>query len=252
MKICLKTALAFAALPIALSAAPAFAEEEPASDITITGSVAVTSQYRLRGVSQSDEDVAAQGALTATHSSGFYAGIWTSNLAGFGTFGGSNMELDLIGGYSTAVGAATLDGGLVWYLYPGTDNTDYAEVYASVSAPLGPVKGKLGVYYAPKQQAIGDVDNLYVYTDLALPIDGTPITLKAHGGYTTGSGSTLAGPDGDYMDYAVGVDLAYKALTLNVSYIDTDIKKLPADAFYTVGGHTIVDGAVVATLTAAF
>lgn len=244
-------AAAVAIASAAIANSPAYAEEAP-SDITITGSVALTSQYRLRGVSLTDEDMAVQGSITVAHTSGFYAGTWASNLSGFGSFGGSNLELDLIGGYSTEVAGTTVDGGLVWYLYPGTSGTDYAEVYASVAAPVGPAKAKLGAYYAPKQQAIGSADALYLYTDWALPIANTPIALKAHAGYATGKGSALTGPDGDIIDYAVGVDLTWKAFTLNVSYVDTDIKKAAADAFYGVRGHSNVDGAVIATLSAGF
>lgn len=244
---CFKTALAIAAI----SAAPAaFAEEAPPSDFTVTGSVSLTTQYRLRGISQTDEDPAVQGGITVSHSSGIYIGGWASNLSGFGTFGGSNMELDAIIGYTKPVGNVTLDGGLIWYFYPGTSGHDYGEVYASASVPLGPLKAKLGANYAFKDNSLGG-DNLWVYTDLAFPINDTPITLKAHGGYTTGK-SFLAGPDGNYLDYSVGADVTWKNLTLNVSYVGTDIKRAPADAFFVPGGHDIVDGAIVATLTAAF
>lgn len=243
--------ISFAAIAATLlAAAPAHAEDEPASPFTITGTVGVFSQYRLRGVSQTDEDVAVQGSITVAHSSGFYVGTWGSNLAGFGSFGGSNVEVDLIGGYGTKIGDLGLDGGLIWYLYPGTDGTDYAEVYGSLSHPLGPVNAKVGFYYAPKQDAIGDEDNLWVYTDLAAPIPGTPITLKGHIGYTTGSGSTLAGPDGNYLDYMAGVDLTWKNLTFNVSYVDTDIGEVEGDLFY--GNHKIADDAVLFSVTAAF
>lgn len=244
-----KAALALAVISVSPAA---FADDAPASDITITGSVAVTSQYRLRGISQTDEDLAVQAGLTIAHSSGFYVGTWGSNLSGFGSFGGDNLEVDAIGGYTKTLGPVTLDGGVIWYFYPGTTNTDYGEAYGSVSGMVGPAKAKLGLNYAPKQRAIGDKDNLWVYTDWALPIKDTPIALKAHLGYTTGKGSTLAGPDGDYLDYGVGVDLTYKNLTLNVSYVGTDIKTAPANAFYAIGGHDIVDGAAVVTLTAAF
>jgi len=251
--------ISFAALAAALlAAAPAQAEDEPASPFTITGTAGVFSQYRLRGVSQSDEDVALQGSITVAHSSGFYVGTWGSNLTGFGAVGGSSLELDLIAGYGTKIGDTGLDGGLIWYLYPDTkvNGTDYAEIYGSISHPLGPINAKLGFYYAPKQEAIGDEDNIWVYTDLAAPIPSTPITLKGHVGYTTGKGSLLAGPDGDYFDFMVGADLTWKNLTFNVSYIDTDIGKAAADAFYTVPGfepgHKIAGDTVLFSLTAAF
>jgi uncharacterized protein (TIGR02001 family) len=243
----IKATLAIAALA---AAPPAYAQDaEDTSDITISGNVALTSQYRLRGISQSDEDIALQGGVTVSHSSGVYAGAWASSLAGFGSFGGANLELDLIAGYSTKVGAATLDGGLIYYVYPGTSGTDFIDLYASVSAPVGPVTAKLGAYYAPSSDALGNDDNIWVFTDLAAPIPDTPVTLKGHIGYTSGA---LGGPDGDYIDYSVGVDVAIRNLTLNVSYVDTDIGKAAANAFYAPGGHTIVDGAVVATLTASF
>ncbi|HUD29971.1 MAG TPA: TorF family putative porin, partial [Novosphingobium sp.] len=59
----------------ALSAAPAFAQDaEAPSEITVTGSAAVTTDYRFRGVSQSGGDFAIQGGITVSHASGFYVG----------------------------------------------------------------------------------------------------------------------------------------------------------------------------------
>ncbi|MCC6826900.1 MAG: hypothetical protein IT550_01545 [Novosphingobium sp.] len=247
-----KTIAAVLALSTAVVAPAAYADEAESSDITITGNVSLTSQYRLRGISQTDEDIALQGGITIAHSSGFYVGTWASNLAGQGSFGGDNLELDLIAGYTKAVGGVTLDGGVIYYVYPGTGGDfNYIDIYGAVSLPLGPVNTKVSAYYAPKDKSIGDKDNLWVSGDFAFPIKETPITLKAHVGYTSG-GSALAGPSGHYLDYAAGADLAFKNLTLNVSYIDTNIKKTGANAFYAIGGHDIVDGAVVATLTAAF
>ena len=54
---------------------------EEASAITINGAATLTSDYRFRGVSQSDEGMAVQGGITIGHESGFYVGAWGSNLA---------------------------------------------------------------------------------------------------------------------------------------------------------------------------
>ena len=61
-------------------------------------------------------------------------------VACWGTFGGANMELDLIGGYKAKLGnGATLDTGLTWYMYPGGANkTDFAEPYAKLTGTAGP------------------------------------------------------------------------------------------------------------------
>ncbi len=243
----IKTALAAAAL----TAAPAaYAQDEETSDFTISGNVSLTSQYRLRGISQTEEDLALQGGMTVSHSSGFYVGTWGSNLSGFGSFGGSNMELDLIAGYATEIAdGVTVDGSIIYYVYPGTSGTDFFDLAAAVSFPVGPVNAKVAALYAPDNDALGGKDNIWVYTDLAFPIADTPITLKAHLGYTDGA---LGGPDGTYLDYSVGVDVAIKNLTLNVSYIDTDISANDVIVNGWGGTHDIVDGAIVATLTASF
>ena len=241
-----------AVMTLMLSSLSTAHAQESAADapeaLTLTGSAALTSQYRFRGISLSDEELAVQGSLNLSHVSGFYVGTWASSLAGFGSFGGSNVEVDVYGGYKTSIGDAAVDVGLLWYLYPGTDDTDYAEVYASVGGTFGPASAKLGVNYAPDQQAIGDSDNIYVYGDVSGGIPNTPVTLKAHLGYSDGSG-TLA-PTGEYLDWLVGADVTWKSLTLGVAYVDTDIKD--EGAFFSIGDKDIVDSAVVVSLTASF
>lgn len=247
-------------LLILAAAFPAAAHAEDsaksASDFTITGSATVVSQYRLRGISQTDDDMAVQGGITVAHKSGLYVGTWASNLAGFGTFGGANMELDAIAGYTATVGKTTLDGGLIWYFYPGTSGHDYGEVYASASHPIGPVKAKIGANYAFKQANVGNADNIWVYGELSMPVPHTPVSLRGHLGYTDGQGSIFSGPRGHYLDYSVGADATWKALTFSLSYVGTNINRTEADAYYSLPGtrigREIVDGTAVFGVTAAF
>lgn len=224
------------------------AEVPAASPFTITGSVSGISQYRLRGISLSDENFALQGSINVAHESGLYAGTWASSVAGYGSFGGGNVELDLYGGYAKTFGGATIDAGLIWYLYPSTSETDYAEVYASVSGTVGPATLKVGTYYAPDQSSIGSDDNLYVYGDANLGIPNTPLKLKAHVGRSMGDSSLT--PAGDYWDWLVGADVSYKNLTLGVSYVDTNIGTARAGRF--AFDHDIVDSAVLVSVSAAF
>ncbi len=260
--------------PVDLATANKAEDDTPA--ITISGAATITSDYRFRGVSQSDEGLAVQGGITISHESGFYVGTWGSNLAGWGTFGGTNMELDLIAGYKFGVGEGTLDTGLVWYMYPsGLDTTDFAELYAKLSGAVGPVSLTAGVAYAPKQEALGNAfpvgapanpgdkeDNLYLTGDAAYGISGAPITLKAHIGYSDGNpglgpnGTSIA-PTGTYFDWSLGADIApISGLTLSISYVDTDISEAEAALirpnFATLAGKSISDATVVFSVTAAF
>ncbi|MBI1402672.1 MAG: hypothetical protein GC147_05610 [Porphyrobacter sp.] len=266
--------------PVALDASRA--EDEPSSPITVSGSATLTSDYRFRGVSQSDEGLAVQGGITISHESGFYVGTWGSNLAGWGTFGGTNMELDLIAGFAFPVGEGTLDTGVVWYMYPsGADTTDFAELYAKLSGDIGPLSLTAGVAYAPQQEALGKVyltgaaaaagipdnpgdkeDNLYLSGDAVYGIADTPVSLKAHIGYSDGNaglgpnGTSIA-PTGTYFDWLLGVDVSpIEGLTLSAAYVDTDISA--ADGAYllpnfaTLSGKQIADATVVFSITASF
>ncbi len=264
---------------IALAAAtPAFAQDAetaPPSPITISGSVTAITDYRLRGVSQTDKHAAIQGALTIAHESGVYIGTFGSNLAGWGTFGGANVELDAIAGYKHTFGTATVDVGGTWYTYPGGfSESDVVELFGRVSGTHGPATLTGGVYYAPKQTSLGNFsntsysrgqkqDNLYLTGDSAIAIPGLPVTAKGHIGYSHGNpglgpnGTSLA-PTGEYWDWLLGFDVAaYKNLTFNVSYIDTDIGK--KESFYiapnfrsTKDGSLISSATVLFSLSAAF
>ncbi len=260
--------------PVDLAAASKAEDDTPA--ITISGAATLTSDYRFRGVSQSDEGMAVQGGITVSHESGFYVGAWGSNLAGWGTFGGANMELDLIAGYKFGIGEGTLDTGLVWYMYPsGADTTDFAELYAKLSGSVGGLGLTAGVAYAPKQEALGNAfpvgapadpgdkeDNLYLSGDATYGISGAPITLKAHIGYSDGNpglgpnGTSIA-PTGTYLDWSLGVDIVpISGLTLSAAYVDTDISEAEANLirpnFATLAGNSISDATVVFSITASF
>ena len=274
-------------LCLAATATPALAQEatDPPKPVTVSGSVGLVSDYRFRGVSQSDRNLAVQGGITIAHESGAYIGTWGSNLAGWGTFGGANMELDLIAGYKLPVGGGTLDVGVTWYMYPaGFDNTDFLEPYAKLSGTAGPVNLTAGVAYAPKQQALGawysngtsaangvydkvndKNDNLYIWGDASTGISDTGLTVKGHVGYSKGNKglgpfATSVAPTGEYVDWLVGADYAITGtpLTLGVAYTDTDISKSesaylqPSFSRGQDGTGSIAGATVVFSLTAAF
>ena len=98
-----------------LTAAPALADQtDPPSEITVSGNVALTTDYRFRGVSLSGGDPAIQGGITVSHESGFYVGAWSSSIASSPVYGG--QELDFVGGWSGEVSPGlTFDAGMTYY-----------------------------------------------------------------------------------------------------------------------------------------
>ena len=275
-----------ALLPVA---APALAQTaDPAADapaaISVSGSAALASDYRFRGVSQPDQQMAVQAGLTVAHQSGIYAGVWASNLAGWGTFGGANMELDLIAGLKAPLSSnARLDVGATWYMYPGgADTTDFVEPYAKLTGTQGPVSLTPGIAYAPKQRALGrwyftgrdaaagiyndpgaKNDNTYVWGDAAVGLARTPLTAKAHIGHSWGNpglspNATSLAPTGRYWDWSLALDASWRNLTLGVAYVGTDISDReaaylrPSFSKGQDGTGNIAGGAALISLTASF
>lgn len=276
MRYTLAGAVALAALAVS---APVYAADEPTPALKASGSVALVSDYRFRGVSQSNNGFAIQGGITLNHESGFYAGFWGSNLAGWGTFGGPNLELDLIGGFKFPVGEGALDLGLTWYTYPGgASKTAFVEPYVKLSGTAGPVGLTAGFAFAPSQQALGNWSNhpdsaaddsgtnLYVWGDGAIGIASTGATLKAHVGYSDGNpglgpNGTSVAPTGSYWDWLIGLDYVVGPVTLGVAYVDTDINPNSLEFLrlqpnfskgQVPGGDPISNAKVVFSVTAAF
>lgn len=243
MKKLIKSAALAGALAASLATAAAAqdtaapAEEE--GFLTFSGYAAIVSDYRFRGISLSDKDIAVQGSITATTTPGFYASLWGSSIE---QFNGAETEIDVTLGWGGDLGGATLGGGIVGYLYPGGTNTDYYELFGTVGAEVGPAALTLGVNYAPDQDNLGDQDNFYVYGLVSAGIPDTPLTVKASVGYE--DGALQGGPSGK-IDYMIGVDFTYKALTLGVQYIDNDLDE---DAFV----RSITRDGFVFSITASF
>ena len=232
----------------AFAATPAFAQDDE-SEITVSGNVALVSDYRFRGVSLSAGDPAIQGGIDIGHSSGFYIGTWGSSIEGGASYG--ELELDIYAGWSgTLTPGLDLDVGLLYYAYPAKTNgfgpVDYFEPYMSLSTTLGPVGATVGVAYAWDQDSLGDDDNLYVYTDLEAGIPDTPLSLSAHLGYTDGvlAPDLLAGgTDGSGIDWSVGASVTFLGgLSLGVAYMDTEGASV----------SDFTDDAVVGTLSYSF
>jgi uncharacterized protein (TIGR02001 family) len=241
-------AVSLAAAGLSLSTpAMAQSDDEVASDLTVSANVALTTDYRFRGVSLSGGDPALQGGFDVAHDSGFYIGTWASSIDGGAAYG--DLELDIYAGWSGNLSdAVSVDVGVLYYIYPTEDlglDTDYIEPYASVGVNFGPAEATFGVAYAPKQDSLGGDDNLYLYTDVGFGLPGTPLTVTGHLGYTDGSLAPplLAGTTDDTgLDWSLGASVAQGNFEVGVAYVGVEG---PA-----IDGFT--DDAIVGTISASF
>lgn len=235
------------ALPSAAAAQDAAAEAPPS--VVVSGGATLVSDYRYRGVSQTDKRAALQGSLTVTHQSGLYGSIWGSSIDDYVAVG-SDQEIDLTVGYKRSVGATTFDVGVLYYYYPGAGNanTDFVEPYVAVSQTFGPVTAKALAAYAPKQNALtvgnGKEDNLYLAGDLTAAIVGSPISVTAHVGRSFGPSYITLGKA--HTDWSLGASATIKGLTAGIAYVDTDA------SFITPSGRNASKAGIVASLGVAF
>ena len=159
--------------------------------LSVTGGATLISDYRFRGISQTDKRFAVQGTFSIAHASGLYATVWGSSIDDY-VYNGADQEIDLSAGYRKTFGKTTVDGGVLYYYYPGSGgiNSDFFEPYLSVAQAFGPVTAKVTANYAPKQSALsigsGREDNLYLAGDLSAAIPKTPLSLTAHLGHSYG------------------------------------------------------------------
>ena len=208
---------------LALAVASAFpvaalaqdADADPAWEIG--GSIAGTSDYVWRGVSQTQGDPALQLDLVITHASGFYAGAWASN-ADFGDPGdGIGVELDPYIGWSGAVGAnAELDVFVTRVSFPG-HNEGYDYAYTELEARLGFANGLyVGAAYSPDIFNLGG-PGYYTNVGVELPLGETGFDFNAQVGHYN-----LNRAAGDsYNDYLVGVGRAFGPVQASLQYTNT-------------------------------
>ena len=241
-------------LALTIVSTPALAQEEEAPAVTVTGGATVVSDYRFRGISQTDKNFAVQGTFTVAHKSGFYAAVWGSTVDEYVAAGG-DQEIDLIAGFKKTFGGTTVDVGVLYYYYPGAEqiipgySSDFFEPYIGVSHTFGPVTGKVSAAYAPKSAALsigaGKEDNLYVAFDLSGGIPNTPVSLSAHLGHSYGPSFLTIGKG--YTDWNVGATYTWKNLIFGVSYVDTNKALLGP-----ISGKNISKGGIVGSVGVAF
>lgn len=241
-------AVSYAEEAPAVEAAPAAAPAEPESAWTATANVGFVSDYYFRGISQSWHKPAVQGGFDVAHSSGFYAGVWGSNVTP-NTYPDANVELDLYAGYN---GTTSVDGlgwtaGLYGYFYPGgswkkfnylgtPDQTPQGGRWDTYEANFGvsykwlsaKVSVTLGDWFGAEKKTGwdgGTSGTTYVELNAAYPLPFGGLTLVGHVGHLNVSGkldasftpdgvnfpstSTSGEDDPDYTDWKVGLSKSF-------------------------------------------
>ncbi|MEQ4576363.1 MULTISPECIES: TorF family putative porin [Gammaproteobacteria] len=212
----MKSSTLACALLLALSSVStaAFAQEEGADEYKpFSATLAVTTDYVWRGISQTNEDPAFQAGATYTSKFGLYAGAWTSNVD-FGE-GDPDWERDYYIGYNTDFGdKVNFDVMVNRYTYSGASDLNWNELITKTTFLE---TYSLTLAYSNDSWATSE-DGYYAALagNWSLPHD---FTIGAS--YGRSMFSNKAGIE-DYSDYSVSVGKSFGPLALSVAYIDTD------------------------------
>jgi uncharacterized protein (TIGR02001 family) len=238
-------ALAVPCVAMADDAAPAAAPASP-----ITANVGFTTDYIFRGIAQTSHNPAIQGGVDYAHSSGFYAGVWGSNVSwiadsqaiavvGGVQQGSTTMELDTYLGFKNAFAEDfNYDVGFVRYNYLGK----YTPVAGLAKADTDEIYGAIGYKWltAKYSYALGNFLTVpgakgtnYLELNASYPIADSGFTVAAHVGKqtykgTTAAGFAAAGNTPTYTDYKLGVTKDISGYVLGLAYTSTN-----ASPFYT-------------------
>ena len=233
-----------------------FADETPALPfgLSVTGTAALTSDYRFRGVTQTFNDPAVQAGFVLSHASGAYAGVWGSNV----DFGGTaHIELDPYIGYATTLDSfankPVLDVGLWYYAYPSQSDLNWLELYGKLTFKDVLVQGAslLTAVNYTNDYAGKDENSWNVNATYSVPFGTTGFGGVAALGYTQADEYDFGGGDDHYVDWKAGVTYSFASvsgLSAELAAIGTDID---TDTMTDLSKRGVETGAVF-TLTKAF
>mgnify|MGYP001345605116 FL=1 len=174
--------------------------------VSLSGNVAVTTDYIWRGMTQNAGDPSVSGGFDLEEDSGFYLGIWAANVSALndtapdtatlddGTITTGSLELD---GYTGFAGSfnddAGFDVGYIAYTYPGVKAWDFEEFYLTFDF--------FGAYvtYAAGLGSAND------YTEVGYSIDAGPGSFSiSYGDYDKSGSNYLVGYDWSIGDFTLG------------------------------------------------
>jgi uncharacterized protein (TIGR02001 family) len=253
MKPMMKMALASISLLGFFAVAPAANAQDaaaaaPAPEWSLAGFLAAQSDYRFRGISQSDRTPVPQGSLNLTGPDGFYVGTWVSPINW--QLGGINenpsIEWDIYGGKHFDLGSTDLNVEAYEYAYPDANvgphgpSASYFEGIFTLSHTFGPLA--LDVVYAISPEfSGGNGTGNYLEGQAVLTLTDW-LTVSSNIGHQW---VDLAPADYTHADF--GTTATWKQFSLDARYVSTDLSKVNC-AFY-MSTKNACSGGFIATLT---
>ena len=202
----------------------ACAEDVVKPDNELSFNLGATTDYRYRGISQSNLNPAIQGGADYTNNpTGLYAGTWLSSIKWIKDAGGSDdVEWDLYAGKrGDIVTDLSYDVGVLQYEYPSNDlstSANTTELYGQLTYKILSAKYSQSV---TNLFGVADSKNSS-YLDISANFDiAEGYALGLHAGHQMVKNNS----EFSYSDWKVGVSKDFFGVSFNLGVIGTNANK---------------------------
>lgn len=233
------------------------AAAQAANSIGLRGSLAATSDYRFRGVSQNDRRAAPQASLNLDMPDGWYAGTWASKID-FNDGRNTSIEWDIWFGKHFDLGNDfDLDVRPYYYAYPTHDSDEagfhysYFELITTLTKKVGDLTLAGTVAWSPDwfaESGTGwwlNANASYAFNEW-LALSGN------FGRQSAGDLNSTIGVGFPYYVWDAGLTASWNQFALDVRYVDTDLSSEECAALNGAGNGNWCGATVVGTLTYSF
>lgn len=235
-----------------LGIAPAFADEGTWGGFSagVTG----TTDYRFRGISNSDNGPAIQPWVQYDHKSGLFVNVWGSNIDfdDDATYD-SNIEVDFTLGYNHAFSDNTTGTAkVVYYWYADADapagfpDYDYWDFIVGLEHDFGEASVSAELAYSPDNFAETG-DSVALLGGIDIPVAETFLFFNKGLAISTHVGHQWLDIGEDYLWYDLGATATWNNVSVDLRWVDTDISNVDC-----AGPSDICDGTVVLSVSASW
>lgn len=231
---------------------------QSAAEPAVTGNLSFATDYRFRGISQTNAKPALQGGFDFEAGNGLYVGTWASNVNWLADGGGgavsNSMEWDVYGGYKATVGEISYNVGLLYYAYPGSypdgfNSPNTLEAYGGIDWKSLSVKyshGLTDLFGFEDSKGAG-----YLELSTAIPVGDYEIGLHA-GHQLLPSTSGRSKSDCSYTDWKISVGRSFAGFDWGLAYVDSNAKGGAGQCYRNAYDKDLGKGTVVLTVGKTF
>jgi len=229
-----------------------------AAQAQVTGNLGLTSDYRFRGISQSQNAPAVQGGIDYVNEpTGLYVGNWNSSVSSQVYTNGSGVESDVYAGWKKDVyKGITIDIGSYNYFYPRAQNLANGKEFTTneAYAGVGYDAKEFGAYTVKYSRALSNyfgvtnsVGTQYTQLDAAVPVVNK-VSFIAHAGRSNVANNSQL----SYNDFNTGLAYDLNSWIISAKYYWNTALPSGFAAANTVNGQGLSNSTAVVSVTKTF